>query len=348
MWWQCPYNSSTFINPSTYLGYVLPLPTYQLIFSVMNILPHTKLQGVFPKGIFFQSLSNLRWACGFLARRRWGTQLEDPIGDSQQYNSPSGTYTILHPKISQKLVNTCSSPSLVNVGDPKMRCLNMVKASNSQTTCWIFNFHPWIGIATGPLTWVKLPSALYVFHCNFQCQKSNLHKNNTVPWITWSFQWFHTSQSYIICLSTSSSEVFEALEVGSLSHRLGTRKLCEIVQHSLLTNYISHHIPWPGRPNLRSGQVHAILLLREGTMVFLGTQTCGTCKSTGICWHSFWTSRNWRYSLDSSTPWRWQKQWKQFLYLSLKMAKSGLVVVSAMVVFDVANKTEHATWSQLS
>ena len=36
------------------------------------------------------------------------------------------------------------------------------------------------------------------------------------------------------------------------------------------------------------------------------------------------------------------------LYLSLKMAKSGLVVVAAMVAFDVANKTEHATWSQLS
>ena len=31
------------------------------------------------------------------------------------------------------------------------------------------------------------------------------------------------------------------------------------------------------------------------------------------------------------------------LYLSLKMAKSGLVVVAAMVAFDVANKTEHAT-----
>jgi hypothetical protein len=30
------------------------------------------------------------------------------------------------------------------------------------------------------------------------------------------------------------------------------------------------------------------------------------------------------------------------------MAKSGLVVVAAMVAFDVANKTEHATWSQLS
>ena len=30
-------------------------------------------------------------------------------------------------------------------------------------------------------------------------------------------------------------------------------------------------------------------------------------------------------------------------HLSLKMAKSGLVVVSAMVAFDVANKTEHAT-----
>lgn len=178
------------------------------------------------------------------------------------------------------------------------------------TTCWIFNFHPWIGIATGPLTWVKLPSALYVFHGNFQCQKSNLHKNNTVPWIAWCFQWFHPSHSYIICLSTSSSKVLGTLEVGSLSHRLGTRKLFEIVQHLLLTNYISYPMAarqtkpqkWPSPCNSSpEGRDHGF---------FLGTQTCGTCKSTGICWHSFWTSRNWRYSLDSSTR-RWQKPWKK-------------------------------------